>query len=104
MPAAKTIEKQINNLTDTVLVDKLCEILRGLGPGGIDRVLSLYRILIDGHKGLIMSENLNWNRISEEDAIYIQPIILELNNIVTAFKNIPAERKDNIVETAKGKV
>jgi hypothetical protein len=105
MPQIKALGKTIDDMTDQVISAKICSILRELGIPGIERAMALVGILFEGHDtGLDADVILNWDRISQEDAEFITPIIQELNNIRRAFKDMPAPRKDKIFAAAKDEV
>lgn len=101
MPQHKALEKQIDNLTDEILLDLLNDLLRPIKEPGIYRALFLMGKLFAGHNGLTKTEDLNWMALDPAETDFIFPLIEALNPIVIAMKGMPAARKQALIDRTK---
>jgi len=101
MPTAKTLEKQIDSMTDEILVGNLSALFAGLKKAEATRVLDLTLALIEGHHGIGDVDELNWSGVSSADAELVKPLILGLSQVAEGLQNLPLARQRTVIDRAK---
>ena len=96
-----TKSRQVDDLTDGILIEKLVRLYRPLNRMQIARVVDLIDKLAEGLHGEMPVENGHWDRLTDDEAEFILPFVEGLNVVALAINDMPRARQKALIDKAK---